>query len=121
MWNFTNIPFVRALFFLVLIGATYLFFAPAELVSSEIFNWWDKAQHAVAFSTLTLLAMFAYYPNWKIIGFALILYGGAVELVQSFTTWRSGDIADWGADCFGVILIIVAYHLVRITSHQSNL
>ncbi len=41
-----------------------------------VFDWWDKAQHAIAFGTLTVLAVLAYPGVSKFrIGFLLLALG----------------------------------------------
>jgi VanZ family protein len=83
---------------------TILFLVPQQFVSSEIFDWWDKAQHALAFGVLMLLGFLA-YPRafWKL-AIALILYGIAVEFIQSWMGWRSGEVLDAVADGVGIVL-----------------
>jgi len=68
-----------------------------------VFNFWDKAQHALGFAGLTWLAFLA-YPDTSLrrIGLALLLAGGAIELAQSATGWRHGDWLDLVADAVGI-------------------
>ncbi len=35
---------------------------------------------------------------------ALILYGVAIEVIQSLTGWRSGEVLDAVADAIGIVL-----------------
>jgi len=94
---------------------TILFLVPQQFVSSGIFDWWDKAQHALAFGVLMLLGFLA-YPRafWKV-AIALILYGVAIEVIQSWTGWRSGEVLDAVADAVGVLLMGLL-----IKAYQSN-
>lgn len=77
---------------------------PAEYLSNDMFNWWDKAQHTLAFVIFTLIANRSYQSKTGLILMSLILYGGAIELIQSMTGWRQGDLSDWFADALGVVL-----------------
>ena len=94
---------------------TILFLVPQQFVSSGIFDWWDKAQHAVALGVLMLLGFIA-YPKyfWRMV-MGLILYGVAIELIQSWTAWRQGDVMDALADMVGVLLMGL---LIKV--YQSN-
>ena len=71
----------------------------------EIFNWWDKAQHAIAFATLAVLAVLAYPEALKRrIAFLLIVQGVLIEVLQYFSGYRYGDWQDALADGVGVLL-----------------
>ncbi len=64
---------------------TYIALVPSPDVP---FEFWDKANHFIAFFTLTLLADYA-FPGmtWKKPAFVyLFLYGLSLELIQ----WRTG-------------------------------
>jgi VanZ family protein len=86
----------------VVVGALSL--TPVQHLPPQVFDIWDKAQHAAGFAVLALLGRLA-YPNAT---FALVLgllgYGAAIELAQSATGWRSGDVQDWLADAAGVMV-----------------
>jgi hypothetical protein len=52
--------FLKFLFWITLMGINVLALTPAPyLPPLEIFNWWDKAQHAIAFGALAVLAVLA--------------------------------------------------------------
>jgi VanZ family protein len=89
---------------------TALFLVPQEFVSSGIFDWWDKAQHALAFGTLMLLGSIA-YPKyfWRVV-IGLTLYGAVIEIIQSWTGWRQCDLMDALADMVGVLVIGLLIH-----------
>lgn len=95
----------RFIFWLVMLVMTALFLVPQEFVSSAIFDWWDKAQHAVAFGVLMLLGFIAYPKYFWRVAIGLILYGAVIEIIQSWTGWRQGDGMDALADMVGVLLI----------------
>lgn len=80
----------------------------------NIFNLWDKVQHALAFTTLTITGNLAYPKNTKVVYVGLILYGAAIELMQStLTTTRFGEISDLLADSVGVAIGFAVYFLAR--------
>ena len=83
----------------------HLVLIPQEFVSSAIFDWLDKAQHALAFGVLMLLGFIA-HPKyfWRVV-IGLILYGAVIEIIQSSTGWRQGDVMDALADSVGVLVI----------------
>jgi VanZ family protein len=90
--------------FLVL---TYLFLVPQQYLAPEIFDWWDKLQHSLAFGVLTILALIAYGLNQTKVRratFALGTYGALIEVLQSLSGWRYGEFRDWLADLLGVVI-----------------
>ncbi len=95
----------RYIFWLVMLVMTILFLVPQDFVSSPIFDWWDKAQHALAFGVLMLLGFIAYPKYFWRVAMSLILYGAVIEIIQSWTGWRQGDAMDALADMVGVLVI----------------
>ena len=95
------------LFWTLVLGFTVLFLIPGNYLANEIFDWWDKAQHAFIFAFLTMMANLIYRSKLKMIFFCLVLYGAVIELLQSYTGWRQGEFYDWIADCIGVICVSV--------------
>ena len=93
-------------FWICFIAINALALSPAPyLPPLEIFNWWDKAQHAIAFGTLAVLAALA-YPEASRLRIALLLIGQGVliELLQYYGGYRFGDWQDAVADGVGVLL-----------------
>ena len=103
------------IFWLVMMMMTALFLVPQEFVSGGIFDWWDKVQHAVVFGTLMLLGYFAYPKYFWSMAISLILYGAVIEIIQSWTGWRQGEVLDAVADAVGVLLMCLL-----IKAYQSN-
>jgi VanZ family protein len=102
--NFSN--FRKALFWLCFVAVNSLALSPAPyLPPLEIFNWWDKAQHAIAFGALAVLAVLA-YPEVSKLRIAVLLIGQGVliELLQYHGGYRFGDWQDALADGVGVLL-----------------
>ena len=105
----------RALFWLCFIALTGLALSPAPyLPPLDIFNWWDKAQHAIGYGTLMLTALFA-YPNTSKLRLAALLglHGCLIELLQYFSGYRFGDWQDAAADGVGVIMGLVITALLN--------
>ena len=101
-------PWARAAFWLATVAVLVLTLLPAEhLPAKGPFNFWDKAQHALAFAVLTVLAFLAWPQTamrWTLI-LSLVALGGAIEVAQHLTGWRHGEWADWAADAAGVVLV----------------
>lgn len=75
---------------------------PPEIVPSLS----DKAEHLLAFLLLGLLAHLG-WPTLSYLRFwlpLLALYGGLIELIQSFLPYRSADPWDLFADLVGLAL-----------------
>ena len=97
--------FSRLAFAGALLGFTVLALLPAErLPPLSVFDWWDKAQHALAFAVLAVLARLGWpqVPAWRWC-LALVAYGVLIELAQAATSWRHGSVADALADAVGVV------------------
>ena len=97
------------MFWLCFVAVNTLALSPAPyLPPLEIFDWWDKAQHAIAFGTLAVLAVLAYPGVSKVrIGLLLIAHGVLIEVLQYFTGYRFGDWQDAVADGVGVLVGLV--------------
>ena len=96
----------RVIFWLCFIALTGLALSPAPyLPPLDIFNWWDKAQHAIGYGTLMGTALLAYPKTGKLRLAALLgLHGCLIELLQYFSGYRFGDWQDAAADGVGVLL-----------------
>ena len=101
----------RAIFWLCFVGLTGMALSPAPyLPPLDIFNWWDKAQHAIGFGSLTVSALLAYpqAPKWKV-AVLLCLHGCLIEVLQYFSGYRFGDWQDAAADGVGVAIGLALY------------
>ena len=98
--------YLKFLFWTSFVVINILALSPAPyLPPLEIFNWWDKAQHAIAFGVLAVLAVLAYPEASRLrIAFLLIGQGVLIELLQYFGGYRFGDWQDAVADGVGVLL-----------------
>ena len=94
---------------------TVLFLMPTEFLPDEsIFSWWDKAQHALVFGVLALLGLLAYPTRIHLIFWGLLIYGAVIEVLQSLSGWRQGDVYDWYADTMGVVLVCICALAIKI-------
>jgi len=93
----------RLLFWLLLTAIVVLSLLPVSELPGGIFNFWDKAQHALAYALLALLALRA-YPERRSLGtaLALLLFGGVLELAQAASGWRYGEWSDLLANGVGI-------------------
>ena len=85
--------------------------------SRRIYDWWDKAQHVLAFGALMILGNLAYPRYLRTIAVGLVSYGLVIEIAQSSTGWRQGDMLDFVANGVGVLLaslIIQGYRYFKI-------
>jgi VanZ family protein len=64
---------------------------------------WDKTNHLLAFVTLAILACQAWPARIAAALAVLLLYGGLIEVLQSFTGYRSAQWADLLADAMGLL------------------
>jgi VanZ family protein len=96
----------KAAFWICFLALNVLALSPARyLPPLEVFNWWDKAQHAIGFGTLAVLAVLAYPHVSKLrISCLLMLQGVLIEVLQYFSGYRYGDWQDAVADGVGVLL-----------------
>jgi hypothetical protein len=104
----------RAAFWMAALAVLVLMLLPAEHVQRLPLNFWDKAQHSLAFGVLTLLGLRAWPQQQDRIRLlvGLVIYGGGIELAQHLTGRRHGDWADWAADSAGVA-VVAALALAR--------
>lgn len=89
---------------LTMLAVTVLALLPAAYLQLPVFNWWDKAQHALAFMVLTTWALLLWpSASWRVV-MGVLVFGAMIELVQWATGWRFGEWADLAADALGVML-----------------
>jgi VanZ family protein len=68
---------------------------------------WDKTNHLLAFSVLTILGNQAYRGRTLMLLLGLLTYGGLIEILQSFTPDRMAEWADLLADGLGLAVGLV--------------
>lgn len=91
-------------FWIACIVFGFLCLIPTVYLSSELFDWWDKAQHVLAFFCLSSLGVLAHQKAVVKVAIGLLLYGALIEVLQWITGWRSGDLTDWVADGIGILI-----------------
>ena len=90
------------LFWSALAAVVLLSLTPVAHLPPQAFDVWDKAQHAFGFAVLAFLGGAAYPARLSRAWVGLLLLGAAIELAQSATGWRQGDVLDGLADAVGV-------------------
>ncbi|VCU71660.1 VanZ like family protein [Pigmentiphaga humi] len=92
----------KLLFWAALLGTLALSLASTSVPLPT--TGWDKTNHLLAFSVLTVLVRFAYPGRaWPYL-LGLLGYGALIEILQSFTRYRSADWTDIAADAVGILL-----------------
>ena len=91
---------------------------PASL--PPVHTGWDKADHALTWMALGLLGMLA-WPQRKLRVLAgLVVFGGAVELLQGLTGWRQPEWADLLADVLGLVGAVVVRVCLSGFAHATK-
>ena len=91
-------------FFASLVLVTILALIPAPAVP-QVVQFWDKAQHALAFAALASLGCYAFPQRVRLVFIGLLLHGALIEALQgTLTTTRFADVYDWFADGIGVLI-----------------
>ena len=92
-----------ALWWLAIISVTVLALMPIEHLQLPVFDWWAKAQHALAFAVLTAGALCLWPASAVRVVLGMLAYGAALELAQWAVGWRFAEWADLAADAVGVL------------------
>ena len=111
----------KILFWICFIGLNALALSPAPYLPPDLFDWWDKAQHAIGFGTLAVLAVLAYPDVSKFrIGLLLVAWGVLIEVLQHLGGYRFGDWQDALADGVGVVLgLVLAQGVLRFITRPN--
>jgi len=113
----SNTQIHQSFLWIAILTLTVLFLIPEEYPTGGILDWWDKAQHVLAFGALMILGYFAYQRYLRTIAVGLVSYGLLIEIAQSSTGWRQGDMLDFVANGVGVLLaslIIQGYRYFKV-------
>jgi hypothetical protein len=106
--------FLRLGFWVAALGVFAMAVLPMHHGNS--FLPWDKAQHFVAFYTLTVLALLA-FPRVHVLMPAVALsgFGALIEVVQGLPiVHRDCDWHDWLADSIAIAAVLIPMQLVRL-------
>ena len=110
----------RVAFWACLLGVAVLTLTPVQHLPPQVFSLWDKAQHAGGFVVLTLLGLWAYPQRAVTLLAAMLALGVGIEVAQSATGWRYGDVADWVADAVGVAAGYALWRLLQVVRAGSE-
>jgi VanZ family protein len=99
-------------------AVTVLALLPIEHLQMPVFDWWDKAQHALAFMVLTGWALLLWSHAATRVALSMMAYGAGLELAQWAVGWRFAEWADLAADAVGVF---VAWGLVGWLRSQKSM
>ena len=94
-----------------------LFLALWPLTAPVASTGWDKTDHLLGFAALAMTGLWMLPVQvrahaWLMLG--LIIFGGLIEVLQTFIPHRQGDVVDWLADAIGVGLgALVGYAVLR--------
>ena len=111
----------RPVFWALLLTVAVLSLMPTGYLPPQVFSLWDKAQHAIAFGVLAVLAVLA-YPEASRLRIALLLMGQGVliEVLQHYGGYRFGDWQDAVADGVGVLVgLVVVRGFVRFIKKSA--
>jgi VanZ family protein len=98
----------------------WLAFSPAPPPAVD--TGWDKANHALAFAALAVVAELAFWPDRhrrRRNASGLMLFGAFIELVQARIPQRSGEWSDLLADACGIGLGLAAV-AVALLLHRKQ-
>ena len=105
--------YMPQLFFIGVAIVTILALIPGTSVP-RAFQFWDKAQHTLAFAVLSITGCCAFPQRLKQISIGLLIHGAAIEIMQgTLTKTRFGDVFDWFADGIGVLIGVSMYLFVE--------
>lgn len=106
-------PLRLALFAALIVAISWLALSPAPPKTMNL--GWDKLNHLVAFAALMFSARLAWPQRpagWQLFA-ALLVYGGAIELLQTLVPGRDGDWPDMLADALGLGIGLLAHAALR--------
>ena len=107
----------KSAFWLLCAAVTVLSLLPVDQLPPQALDIWDKAQHAIGFMVLAALGLAAFPRQYRPLTWGLLVFGLAIELAQSLTTWRQGDVWDWLADAIGIGVVMLC---ARLTARQPS-
>ena len=95
---------ITAAWCFAMLTVTVLALLPVEHLQLPVFDWWDKAQHALAFAVLTgwALLLWSQWSGRVVLG--MLAFGAGIELAQWAVGWRFAEWADLAADAVGVLV-----------------
>ena len=124
IWTTTPAPArtCRAVLALLLAVVTYMALTPKPLEGSE--SGLDKVGHLLAFTALAFSGYLGFPPSRgtrAALPFALLAYGGLIEILQMFVPGRSAEWGDLLADGIGIGVGIGLAALVITRSKAASM
>ena len=86
---------MRLGWYLAMVAVTVLALLPIEHLQMPVFDWWDKAQHALAFVVLTGWALLLLPYAAMHVALGMLAYGAGLELAQWAVGWRLPNGRIW--------------------------
>jgi VanZ family protein len=112
---------LRAMFWLACVAVAVLSLLPVDRLPPAVFDWWDKAQHALGFLVLGALGLLAYADVSSRVILGLLCFGAGIEFAQTATGWRYGDWQDWLADALGIAVAFGMWRVSRVIRPANSL
>jgi VanZ family protein len=113
-------PLWRVLLLLLVVVILWLALSPVP--PKTVDTGWDKANHAMAFAALGFVSVWAVWPRprgWAWLVLALLAFGGAIEIAQTFLPPREGDWWDLLADGVGIAVgLLFALPITAISARR---
>jgi VanZ family protein len=113
-------PLWRVLLLLLVVAILWLALSPVP--PKTVDTGWDKANHAMAFAALGFVSVWAVWPRprgWAWLVLALLAFGGAIEIAQTFLPPREGDWWDLLADGVGIAVgLLFALPITAISARR---
>ncbi|MDC0172401.1 VanZ family protein [Gammaproteobacteria bacterium] len=103
------------IFWAAILMVLLLSLMPLSVPQLSVFHWQDKVLHFVSYGVLCFLAIKVYGDRlalWKI-AIALAFFGLGIEIAQSFTEYRLGEVNDLLANILGILAVIFFQVLLR--------
>lgn len=97
-----EVIWMRVGWYFAMAAVTVLALMPIEHLQLPVFDWWDKAQHALAFVVLTCWALLVWPMHAFRVVLVMLAYGAGIEAAQWAVGWRFVEWADLAADAVGV-------------------
>ena len=97
--------YYRILFWLCAMAAVIVSLVPTT--GAQLFDLQDKVAHVVLYASLYFIAVQAYGSSFSLLLLAIMVigFGLSLEIAQSMTSYRYGDIWDFVANSIGVIAV----------------
>ncbi len=112
----------RLAFGLSLLLVTVGSLLPTRQLPDLAFDIWDKAQHAAGFGWLMFCGLMSH--RWRDDGVRLALglgiWGAVIEVLQAWSGWRHGDLADLAADILGIAVVLLIWRMARPAAERPG-